>query len=82
MSHEVIMNIVSATELGYVADYITQNIQLKYADKQMILEEINPMRRVEKVISLLIREIQILELEHSLQEKLTGQINKNQRLSA
>ncbi len=79
MSHEVIMNIVSATDLGYLADYIAQNIQLKYADKQLILEETNPLRRVEKVISLLVREIQILELEHSLQEKLSGQINKNQR---
>ena len=38
---------------GYLADYIAQNIALRYTDKQEILEELSPFIRLRKMNAFL-----------------------------
>ncbi len=76
---ESIVNVVASSDPGYIADYIAQNIYLKYQDKQKILEELRPLQRLELVNRHLAREIQVLEIEQQLQEQTQEQINKQQR---
>ena len=79
MPHEVMMNVVSATETGYLADYIAQNISIKYNEKQEILELRDKTKRLEKVCAILYRETELLELEGDIQSKVREQIVKHQR---
>ncbi|SMC39820.1 endopeptidase La [Papillibacter cinnamivorans] len=79
MTPDVMLNVVSGQDPGYVADYIAQNIAVKHRDKQAILEELHPISRLKLINDILQREIEILTLEHDLQNKIREHIGKNQR---
>ena len=76
---ETYLKALAHGEPEYVADYITQNIPLRSEDKQSILEELNPRRRLEKLMHILNREIRILEFEGALESKIREQMSSSQR---
>jgi len=76
---ETFMIVVDNTDPGYVADYVAQNVFLKHSDKQVILEELLPLRRVEKLNKMLNREINVISLEKSIEEDTKEEMNKAQR---
>lgn len=77
--NEVLIQVLSSDEAGYLADYITQNISIRYTEKQEVLEIVDKTRRLEKVCSILYRETELLELEGEIQTKVRDQIIRNQR---
>lgn len=79
LSNEVLMNVLDADNPDYLSDYIAQNIPVKHSDKQEILETINPAKRLEKIVNILDSEIEILEIEHDIQDKVKRQLDKNQK---
>lgn len=79
LSPEVLMNVQSSDNPGYLADYITQSIPAKHNVKQEILETAHPLRRLERVVEILAYEQEILEVETDLHMKLREQLTKNQR---
>jgi len=52
---EVISTVMDCRDVGYLADFITQNIALHHTDKQEILEELAPFVRLRKLNGLLAR---------------------------
>jgi|YNPNPStandDraft_1061719.scaffolds.fasta_scaffold05644_8 ATP-dependent Lon protease len=64
---------------GNLADLVAANLNVKMEDKQEILETIEVKGRLEKVLRLLNREIQILELGSKIQSEVKGQMDKIQR---
>ncbi len=79
ISRDVLMTVADGGEIGYLADYIAQNISIDYQTKQEILEELNVTRRITRVIRILTDEIEILKVESEIQDKVRDQIDKNQR---
>lgn len=79
MTSDVMIHVLSSEDPGYIADYITQNIAMRASDKQGILEELRPIRRLEKLSHVLSREVSILELEQEMHSKVRDQISGNQR---
>lgn len=79
MNSDVVLNVMEASDLGYAADYVAQNTGLKYGDKQQILEELNPRRRIAALVKLLSAEIEILKLEEDIQNRVRSQMDKNQK---
>ncbi len=79
ISPDVIMSVVAANDLGYLADYIIHNIPVETDDKQYILEQNNTQKRLKLVISLLKREKELLALDAKINEKVKGNIDENQR---
>lgn len=79
MTPEVYLKIVSSDDPGYIADYIAQNISMRVEDKQAILEQIRPVRRLELLCRILRREVEILEAEEELESKLRDQVAGSQR---
>ena len=79
MSSEVVMTVMDGTEPDVLTDYIAQNIQLKYDAKQELLEELDPRRRMSMLVRVLAEEIEILQLEQDIQDKVKNAIDKNQR---
>lgn len=79
LSSDVIATVQNGGEPGYLADFITQNIQLDYSRKQEILEELDCIRRMTMVIQILSNETEILKIENDIQDELKTQIDKNQR---
>ena len=79
IARDVLSTVAGGGSLGYLADFITQNIVVEYDTKQQILEELNPVRRLTKVIRLLAEETEILKLESEIHDEVKEQMDKNQR---
>ena len=76
---DVLLSVLSSDDPGYIADYIAQNIPMRTEDKQAILEEIHPVRRLSRLNRCLRREIEVLEVEQDLESKARQQIAGTQR---
>lgn len=76
---ESLLNLLSSSDLGYIADYIIQNTSVNYTDKQRVLEMLNPAKRLELACILLNRELDIMQLEADIQERVQENVNKSQR---
>ena len=79
MTNDVLIHVLSSEDAGYIADYITQNIAMRVGDKQAILEELQPVRRLERLCQALRREVEILQLEQGMQAKVREQLTRSQR---
>lgn len=79
MAPDVIIGVQSCEEPGQLADYISSNIMLEYAEKQELLCELNPIRRLERLLVMLTNEVEILSLENEIQGRVKEQIDDNQR---
>ena len=76
---ETVLSVVDNSDPGYVADFVAQNVFLKHADKQEILEELRPVRRLELLNRILNREINIISLEKSIEDVTKEEMNRAQR---
>ena len=79
LSPDLMIHVLGSQDPGYIADYIAQNIPMRNSDKQSILEELRPVRRLEKLHRLLNREVEILSLDSEIQSAAREQIAENQR---
>lgn len=71
--------IETINEPGKLADIIVANLGLKAEESQIILEETDPAKRLEKVNEFLNREISILEVQQQIMNDARGEIDKSQR---
>lgn len=76
---DIVMTINSSEDPGYLADFIASNLPLPLEDRQNIIEELNPLKRLEYVATLLERECEILSLDAEISEKVRKKIDDNQR---
>ena len=76
---DLMLNVLSSQDPGYIADYITQNIAMRAGENQAILEELRPVRRLERLCQALGRELEILAVEQQLHDKVRESIGENQR---
>ena len=76
---EQLISVLSVNEPGGVANHIAHNVNLNYDEKQSLLEELYPSRRLVRLGKILRRELNILQLERELADATQGQMNQNQR---
>ncbi len=75
---DIIADIGTETDSGIITDKIAGNIFLPVDEKQRLLAEINPIKRLEKLSVLLSGEIELLYLEDKIQSKVQSQMDSNQ----
>ncbi|MGL4722368.1 MAG: endopeptidase La [Desulfovibrionaceae bacterium] len=71
--------LTSIVHPGQLADAIMPNIRLEHTKKQVILETLDPLKRLEKVYELLSSEISVTSMEKSIKRRVKHQMEKNQR---
>lgn len=64
---------------GVLADVVASNLSIQSEDKQDLLETFGLKARMQKVIALLHKEIQVLELSNKIQTEVKGEMDKAQR---
>ena len=79
ISKDVVYNIVSSDSPLFLSEYMPANLLFKYEDKQTILNESTLLGRLEKLLTLLRQECQILDIERDLDDKVNAQMDKGQR---
>ena len=76
----IFTTVMDATDPAYLADFIAQNTNLRYQDKQSVLEELRPLVRLRRVNEILRREIGVIAMEQDIEGKVrerVGQIQKD-----
>lgn len=76
---DIVLAVSVKDDPGELSDYITANIPLEYKLKQSVLEELNCMKRIEKLCVILAKETDVLAMEAELNDKVQDQIDDNQR---
>lgn len=79
MPKEMVVNAMISDDPVHLVEYIAGNMQMEVVDKQAILAQSDPLRRLELLARILEEENDILSLEADIQERIKGQIDKNQR---
>ncbi|HHD11426.1 MAG TPA: endopeptidase La, partial [Deltaproteobacteria bacterium] len=76
---ELLMSVASIDEPGKLADTIITHLTVKLEEKQKLLETMDPVKRLEKLYTLLEGEIEILEVEQRLRQRVKKQMEKTQK---
>ncbi|MBU0482796.1 MAG: endopeptidase La [Proteobacteria bacterium] len=76
---ETLMSIINVDQPARLADLIASYISLKVEEKQSILEAVQLENRLKRLIHILEKEIEILEVDNKLQGKVRRQIEKVQK---
>lgn len=76
---DVLLGVLQEKDCGRLADYLASNLSIDFERKQYILDELRPLRRIQKLIDILTEEVQILRVEEEINEKAQAQIDENQR---
>lgn len=79
LAPEVLATVVTIDDPGRMADMIASHLEIKLEDKQDLLETLDPKKRLERLNTILLREIEILNIEQDISSKVKSQINRNQR---
>jgi ATP-dependent Lon protease len=75
----------TAVQLGQIeepsrlADAIAANINIKVSDKQALLAELNPIRRLEMTFAFMEGELGVLQVEKKIRSRVKRQMEKTQR---
>jgi ATP-dependent Lon protease len=62
-----------------LADFLAANLSMEIAQKQELLEELNPARRLQRISVVLAHQLEVLELSHKIQGRVRESIDKTQR---
>ncbi len=79
LSKDVIYTIMSGDDPVFLSEYLPANMLFKFEDKQAVLAESSITGRLEKLLVLLHKECDILNIEKELDEKVNVQMDKSQR---
>ena len=79
ISPDAVSHVMMIEDPGHLADIIAANMFLKADLKQEILDVFNPISRLEVLLEILIKEIEILTIEKDINTKVRKQIDKVQR---
>ena len=76
---EMVSSIAAIEEIGRFADTVAAHLNVQIADKQMVLEEADPAVRLEKLLALMEREIEILQIEKKIRSRVKSQMERSQK---
>ncbi len=76
---ETVVTVVNIEEPGRLADIVASHLSLRIEDKQSILEAVDIVRRLEKLCSIMARELEIVELERKINVRVRKQMEKTQK---
>jgi ATP-dependent Lon protease len=66
-------------EASKLADAVAANINIKVSDKQALLAELNPIRRLEMAFAFMEGELGVLQVEKKIRSRVKRQMEKTQR---
>ena len=79
MSSDTAVQIAQIEDASRLADAVAANISIKVADKQALLVELNPARRLEMAFAFMEGELGVLQVEKKIRSRVKRQMEKTQR---
>ena len=79
LSADILTAVAALKNPGLMADFVAANILVRLEDKQQILDDFDPLKRLERCAVLIESETKLLRLEGKIHKKVREQIDENQR---
>ncbi|MBP0980974.1 MAG: LON peptidase substrate-binding domain-containing protein, partial [Oscillospiraceae bacterium] len=79
MPKEIVLGVLVASDPEMLAEYIAGNVPFTVEEKQTILEQSHPLRRLELLAEIFENENEILRLEAGIYEKVKERADRNQK---
>lgn len=79
MAKELLPNLMLIEDLGELLDQTAIQMPWDYTMRQEVMESLDLEERYEKVVNILISELEILRIKKELQDKVRDAVNKNQK---
>ena len=79
ITDDMVAAVLDEQDPGRLADYIAQNFTLRHQDRQRVLEQFHPIRRLEAVNEILRHEADVLSLEKEMERKVRERVAHVQR---
>lgn len=76
---DVALNVLAVEDPEELTEYVAGYVQLRYDRKQSVLEQSDPVRRMELLLTVLENENELLGMEHDILERVHDNIDKGQR---
>lgn len=76
---EAQMALDNIQDLGFLTHFLSSNLNAEVPDKQKLLEINNGVKRATLLLEYMLKEIQLLELKHDIQQKVHTDIDQQQR---
>ncbi len=78
-TEEMKLTMVNVEEPGKIADFVTSILNLEKQEYQDVLETLSVRKRLEKVLRLLNKEMEVLNVQKKIQSQINEKIDKQQR---
>jgi ATP-dependent Lon protease len=79
LPEEAYLYALNIEDPGWLADMITTAIAPPLEERQTVLMTLDPMQRLQHVVKLLAREVDVLELEDEIHSRAQSEVDRSQR---
>ena len=79
LPEDVYVFAMNVDEPGWLADLMAQALDLEVAERQEVLETLDPATRLQRVSILLAKELDVLELENHIHSQVQQELDRTQR---
>jgi ATP-dependent Lon protease len=76
---EAAIAIKNIKNTSFIINFVSSNMNISLSEKQVLLEEVDLKKRAIKVLELLTKELQHLEMKNKIQSKVQTDLDKQQR---
>jgi ATP-dependent Lon protease len=70
---------MNADTPGWLADLVASTLSIELAQRQELLETLDPVTRLQKISILLAKEVDVLELQNKIHSQVQDEVDKTQR---
>lgn len=74
LSDDLVSAVLDDRDPGHLADYLAQNITLRHTDRQRVLEQLHPVKRLQLINEILTHEVDVISLEIEMERKVRERV--------
>jgi len=76
---EIVATVAAIRDPSHLCDSMVNHLSLKLEDKQVLLAQISPMARMESLYEMMRSEIEVLQIEQRIKNRVKKQMEKTQK---
>ncbi len=76
---EMVSSVSGIVDPGRLADTVIAHLSVRISEKQEILAQLDPRERLEKLLALMEREVEILQIEKKIRSRVKSQMERSQK---
>jgi len=76
---EIVSSVGGMSDAGRLADTIIAHLGIRIGDKQEVLAQTDPLQRLENLLTIMEREVEILQIEKKIRSRVKSQMERSQK---